>query len=243
MKLFRTAILLVHGFAGGVYDAEYLDHRLELISNYDVYTFTLPGHDGDTSNKIKGNDWIKKAESEIEFLINNGYKKIYVIGHSMGGVIATYLASKYKEVKKLVLVAPAFRFISFEDGSFKPISAIKKTPKLLEQYGTKLITSRMTKLPTNAVIEFINLVHKYQNVTKQITIPTLIFRGTEDQVVPEQSVEHVYNTINTNKKKIILLEGVTHDVFRENKKEETTEMIIKFLKKTSNLKRLPNIIK
>lgn len=243
MKLFRTAVLLVHGFAGGVYDAEYLDHRLELISNYDVFTFTLPGHDGDTSNKIKGADWIKKAESEVEYLINNGYKKIYVIGHSMGGVIATYLASKYKEIKKLVLVAPAFRFISFEDGSFKPISAIKKTPKLLEQYGTKLIASRMTKLPTNAVIEFINLVHKYQNVTKQITIPTLIFRGTEDQVVPQQSVEHVYNTINTKKKKIILLEGITHDVFRENKKEETTNLLIKFLKRTSNLKRFPNTIK
>ena len=27
----------------------------------------------------------------------------------MGGVIATYLASKYQEVKKLVLAAPAFK--------------------------------------------------------------------------------------------------------------------------------------
>ena len=102
MRKFRTAVLLVHGFAGGVYDEEYLDHQLELISKYDVYTFTLPGHDGNTSKKITGATWIKKAESEVEFLINNGYKKIYVIGHSMGGVIATHLASKYKEIKKLV---------------------------------------------------------------------------------------------------------------------------------------------
>ena len=35
MKLFKKAILVVHGFAGGVYDQEYLTHRLELINNYD----------------------------------------------------------------------------------------------------------------------------------------------------------------------------------------------------------------
>lgn len=243
MKFFKTAVLLVHGFAGGVYDAEYLDHQLELIGNYDVFNFTLPGHDGNTSKKIAGNDWIKKAESEVEFLINHGYHKIYVIGHSMGGVIATHLASKYKEIKKLVLVAPAFRFISFEDGNFKPLTALKKTPKLLEQYGAKLITSRMTKLPSNAVLEFMNLVKKHQNVTNNITIPTLIFRGTSDQIVPQQSVEHVYNTIASKKKKIVLLENITHDVFREDKKEETTETIIKFLKNSRAIKKLPDIIK
>ena len=243
MKLFKKAILLVHGFAGGVYDNEYLDHRLELISNFDVYTFTLPGHDGDTSKKITGNDWIKKAESEVEFLINNGYKKIYVIGHSMGGIIATHLASKYKEIKKLVLVAPAFRYISFEDGDFKPISALKKTPKLIEQYGAKMLTSRMTKLPANATFEFINLVNKYQNVTRNVNIPTLIFWGTDDQVVPHQGVEHVYNTIASKKKKLVLLDKITHDVFREDKKEIATETIIKFLKKTSNLNKMPDIIK
>ena len=44
--IFRKAILIIHGFAGGTYDEEYLAHRLELIRNYDVYTFTLAGHDG-----------------------------------------------------------------------------------------------------------------------------------------------------------------------------------------------------
>ena len=45
MKLFRKAILLIHGFAGGNYDYGSLGNDLELYSNFDVYTFTLPGHD------------------------------------------------------------------------------------------------------------------------------------------------------------------------------------------------------
>lgn len=243
MKIFRTAILLVHGFAGGVYDEEYLNHQLELIPNYDVFTFTLPGHDGNTSKKITGDDWIKKSESEIEFLITNGYNRIYVFGHSMGGVIAAYLASKYKEVKKLVLVAPAFRYISHEDGNFKPLNAIKKTPKLVEQYGTKMITSRMTKLPANATKEFMNLVDKYQDVTQNIFIPTLIIRGTNDEIVPSQSVEYILDTIKSKKKKAILLDKITHDVFREEKKDIATKLIIKFFKHTSLLEKMPDIIK
>ncbi len=243
MKLFRTAILLVHGFAGGVYDAEYLDHQLELISKYDVYTFTLPGHDGDTSKKLKGEDWIKKARAEVNFLIEHGYTRIYVIGHSMGGVIAAYLASVYPQVKKLVLVAPAFRYISHEDGNFKPMNAIKRTPKLIEQYGAKMITSRMTKLPANAVSEFMNLVKKYQGVTKKVHIPTLIIRGTSDEIVPQQSVEYITKTIQSKKLKVVLLDGITHDVFRENKKEQASELIIKFFKHTSSIKKMPDIIK
>ncbi|MDD6223516.1 MAG: alpha/beta fold hydrolase [bacterium] len=243
MKLFRKAILLVHGFAGGVYDAEYLDHYLELVPQYDVYTFTLPAHDGNSEGKLKYTDWIEKSESEVEFLIEHGYKKIYVIGHSMGGVIATYLASKYKEIKKLVLVAPAFRFISFEDGNFKLLSAIKKTPKLLEQHGAKIITSRMTKLPANAILEFMSLVKKYQNIASEVVIPTLIFRGTSDQIVPEQSVEHVYNTLASPKKRVVLLEEITHDIFREAKKQEAKDLIIRFFKNTKSMKNFPEIVK
>ena len=53
MKLFRKAILIIHGFAGGTYDQEILNHELELKWNYDVFTFTLPGHEGMTERSIK----------------------------------------------------------------------------------------------------------------------------------------------------------------------------------------------
>ena len=76
MKVFKKAILVVHGFAGGVYDQEYLTHRLELIDNYDVFTFTLPGHDGNFKKKISlfNRTQIQKRFKGIQKL----YKKIFV---------------------------------------------------------------------------------------------------------------------------------------------------------------------
>lgn len=231
MKLFKKAILFVHGFAGGVYDAEYLDHRLELIYNFDVYAFTLPAHDGEPIKKIAYKDWIEKSESEVEFLLNNGYKTIYVVGHSMGGVIASYLASKYKEVKKLVLLAPAFSYLGYEDGKLNKIESIKKVPKLVEQYGIKRLTARMTKLPLNAANEFMKLVDEFRFCIKDVTVPTLIFQGKDDNVVPPNTPEFILKNIKSEDKKVIYLDGITHDILRENKKEEVTEEIIKFLKK------------
>ena len=85
MKIFKRAILIVHGFAGGVYDYENLSHELECVSNFDVFTFTLPGHDDNKNIKLTYDLWIKKSEEEVEYLIKKGYKKIYLIGYSMGG--------------------------------------------------------------------------------------------------------------------------------------------------------------
>ena len=102
--MFRKAVLIIHGFAGGTYDEEELANYLELNRNFDVYQFTLPGHEKNLG-KVKYQEWIDASENQVKWLINNGYGSIYLIGHSMGGVIASYIATKYKEVKKLVLAA------------------------------------------------------------------------------------------------------------------------------------------
>lgn len=243
MKLFRKAILVIHGFAGGVYDQEYLTHRLELVSNYDVFTFTLPGHDGDFKHKITYKDWIKKVDSEMQFLINNGYKTIYVIGHSMGGVLASYAASKYKEVKKLVLVAPAFRISGYEQEKININTALTATPKIFEEYGAKLVANRLLKLPANCYLEFFKIVKELQDTPKNIKIPTLIFRGNKDFIVPQEAVEHVYNEIENRHKKIVLLDKTTHDVFREKLKEEATDLIKSFFKDSFSIEAFDDLIK
>ena len=91
----RKAILMIHGFVGGNYDYGDLINELELVKNFDVFTYTLPGHEKLIVKNVKQKDWIKESERQIDILIQNKYKNIYVIGHSMGGILATYLAYKY----------------------------------------------------------------------------------------------------------------------------------------------------
>ena len=101
--IFRKAVLIIHGFAGGVYDAESIQYKLNPNWELDVYNFTLPGHERNLTHDVTYHEWLDSVDEHIEYLIKAGYRSIYVIGHSMGGLLATHAAVKYKEVKKLVL--------------------------------------------------------------------------------------------------------------------------------------------
>jgi len=228
--LFKKAILIIHGFAGGTYDEEKLANYLELNRNFDVFQFTLPGHEKNLS-KIERQAWISVSEEQVEWLIRNGYNKIYLIGHSMGGVIATYLSSKYKEIKKLVLAAPTYHYLKVIKDNLNIGKSLKIAPKIIKDYGSDEVVARLLKLDVSVIKEFMDLVKEYYDYPKYVTCKTLILQGDRDNLVPVSSSEYVYKNIKSKQKKIILLEGETHDIFRGNRKEEIFKIVEKFLKK------------
>lgn len=228
--LFKKAILLIHGFAGGTYDEEELANYLELNRGFDVFQYTLPGHEKNLS-KVDRNEWIKCSEEQVEWLIKNGYNRIYLIGHSMGGVIATYLASKYKEIKKLVLAAPAFQYLNVIKDDLNVAKSLKIAPKVIKDYGSDEVIARMLKLNVSVLKEFVEFVKENYDYPKYINCPVLILQGDNDSLVPVSSSEYVYNSVKSINKKLIILEGVTHDIFRDDKKEKIFKLVESFLKR------------
>ena len=67
--IFRKAILLVHGFGGGIYDFGTLGNDLQMYLDFDVFTFTLPGHEKGYINNVTKDDWIRASEEQVERLI------------------------------------------------------------------------------------------------------------------------------------------------------------------------------
>lgn len=241
----RKAILFVHGFVGGVYDYNNYPNELETYRDFDVYTFTLPGHDKTVVKGVHHDEWIKASEEQIEFLINHGYKKIYVIGHSMGGVIAAHLASKYQEVKKLVLVAPAFRYLDFKDGkvNLKGINdSFKDIPTMFKNMGTEVVLERFQKTPIPTLIEFTKLVSACEHDIENVTCPTLTIRGLSDKVVPMEAADLVYNGLKSKINILVNIKDVTHDCFRKKRNDEVRQLITDFLRKrVSNKKEKQDI--
>jgi len=226
--LFRKAILIIHGFAGGTYDQEELANYLELNNLFDVYQFTLPGHERNLS-KVEYSEWIRASEDKVKWLIENGYRNIYLIGHSMGGVIATYLASKYKEVKKLVLAAPAFHYLNVVNDDLNIQESLKVTPKVIKTYGGDEIIARLLKLNISTLKEFMQLVKENYNSPLYVKCPVLILQGKEDNLVPISSSKYVYDTIRSRTKKIVYIDKATHDIFRNDKKEDIFQIVEEFL--------------
>ena len=245
MFLRKKAILFVHGFVGGIYDYDNFPNLLELYKKFDVFTFTLPGHDKLIVKNVKYTDWIKEAEKQVKFLIDNHYKEIYVIGHSMGGVIAAHLAKEFKEVKKLVMVAPAFRYFCFTDGkvNIKNISnTLKSMPDLIKKMGAETVLERISKTPITTMLEFTKLVNKYESDIKEITCPTLTIHGIDDTVVPKEATDYIFNNIKSKTNILINIKSVNHDCFRRKRNDEIKNIITKFLlKRTHSIKKEFNI--
>ena len=233
----KKAILLIHGFAGGAYDYGDLPNDLELINNYKVFTYTLPGHNKSIINNVTKEDWIKKSEYQIEKIINHGYKDIYVIGHSMGGVIASYLASRYKEVKKLVLAAPAFQYFKFENNKIDILESIKVVPNLFKDYDKAEVISRIFKVPISTIREFTSLVKEHHDDIKNIKCPTLIIHGTKDEIVPNSSTLYVYDNIKSSSVMLVEFENLTHNLFINDRYNEIKNLIMNYFKsKPKNIK-------
>lgn len=224
----KKAVLLIHGFAGGTYDLEELTEYLK-IRNYDTFTFTLPGHN--KKIKVTKEDWINSTEDNLKRIIDAGYKNIYVVGHSMGGVLAAMLASKHKEIKKIVLLAPAFKYITNSTGKFDIMELVKKSPSIIKTYTGPVVLERIFKLHPGCLREFIHLIKENQNVLKDITCPTLIVHGIQDSIVPVSSSKEVYNKIASSVKILCICDNATHHIFKFKNKDRLLKFIDKFFNK------------
>ena len=236
----KKAILMIHGFVGGCYDFNNFHNELQLVKKFDVFTYTLPAHDKIVVKDVKYKEWINESVKQIEYLISNGYKEIYLIGHSMGGVIAAYLASNYPQVKKLVLAAPAFRYFYFKDGKVDIKSmneTLKNITEIFKGEDTEKVASRILKTPISTMLEFTKLVTHCQECVNQITCPTLTIHGLDDLVVPTEGTEYVYNNINSKTNILLNIKHLNHECFTSKKNKIVKDNIKNFLIKRNKKKK------
>lgn len=233
---FRKAVLFIHGFSANYYENEYFINTLQRYPELDVYTFTLPGHETPVMRKVKYHSWIERSEEELKKLIDD-YATIYLVGHSMGGVIASYLASKYpKKVKKLVLIAPAFEYGSFHQNK-KDIQDFFERENRKGIVGYDTLFSKIMSVPITRILEFTKLVKKYKHCIGQVTCPVLLLQGNIDNVVPFSSSVYAYDQVRGNKY-FTVLRNVRHQVFITEKKEQITNYIYQFLRSEKHFQRI-----
>lgn len=233
----RKAVLIIHGFVGSLYDNEYLMNYLELDNKFDVYAKTLPGHH-ETFNyqKVEFIEWIRFVEDEVSKLINFGYKDISIIGHSMGGVLAGYLGTKYREIKKIVFLNAAFNYLNLKQNKID-ILENKDYKDYLDVFDKVLHTS----IPF--FLEFVKLVKANHECLKNVYVDSLILQSDIDQVVPSENGVLIYQSLGSKNKYLTYLNGERHVVFdgnRENieRKKEIAEYIRLFLRGDYKWKRI-----
>ena len=223
--------LCIHGFTGAPFEVEPLVHYLKERTDWEIAVPTLPGH-GETLN-LKGIDyhkWIEHAENELQQLIEK-CEIVYVIGFSMGGMIASYLAAHYP-VEKLVLLSTAALFISPKQLTKDVADIIKDAFKgrLFENEMYLRYKRKIQETPITATLQFRKLVTSIRPILNEVKIPTFIAQGECDGVVPAKSARYLYQNIGTTAKKLLYIKKSKHLICYCDERERLFSQIFFFLK-------------
>ena len=102
----EQAVLLLHSFTRNAKEMKYIAQRL-FDEGYTVYAPNLAGH-GAAPERLFASSmdhvW-QGAYQAFEQLVNNGYKKIAVVGQSLGGVLGMRLANRYMACNGLAILS------------------------------------------------------------------------------------------------------------------------------------------
>lgn len=219
-----TPVLLIHGFGGD--HLSWMFNQGELSSDRPVYAIDLPGHGG--SSKDVGEGTARALARTVTDLMDAlGISAAHLVGHSLGGAVATLVASTTPErVTALTLVAPGGlgREIAqdFIDGFISEGRARKLRP-VLEMLAAdpKLITAEMVEevlkfkrldgateaLKAVAAANFVGGEQRgsLRDRLGGLPMPVQVIWGESDRVLPAKHAEGL-----PPKVKVTVLPGAGH---------------------------------
>lgn len=222
--------LMIHGYTGGPYEVEPLASYLEKETNWDVFVPTLPGHGRNLNLKdVTHTNWIDAVEEAMGVLTDK-YDEIYLIGFSMGGMLAAYLAGKY-HVDKLVLLSTAGRYLSFKQMTLDIGMVISDgfKGKLKENILYTHYKKKIGKIPFKANLEFLKLIRFTRSYLKDIESPVFIAQGQQDGMVPARTINYLDKEISSKHKEIVLFEKSKHLICLGEDKDTLNAMVKAFL--------------
>jgi len=245
----KKAIMLIHGYITSPMDFMPLYEPLYCSYNH-IEKVTLPGHEEDGSYKnFKFDKTIDLLKKTYERLISE-YEQLDLIGFSLGGALASYLACNYK-FNSVVLLSPCNKYLrlGFLNKYFHTLNIYKREYK--KNLSKDLSKANSYKLKEKDIIKnnkismklgifhlfpnytprtisvFRRLV-KFSNANLKITdTRCLIIWGKLDQLVPYRSIKHLKKYFINHKE--IIYDDISHLMLRSVNYEQVVEDIINFL--------------
>ncbi len=188
-----TGVLLVHGFTASPLEMKPLADYLESLG-FSVYNARIVGHGSDYKyiNMTDYADWYDSVKYGF-FTLKRNCKKIFVIGESMGGLVAL-MTAHLNEAAGAVLLAPCIR-IKAPLANLTPYVAkiLPKLPKL--GFDMQYADIYYNNWPMVGVGELYHFTEYVQRVMKDFSMPLLGFQFPGDAVVSAKATKQFFENV------------------------------------------------
>ena len=246
----KALVVLVHGLHEHSGRYAHVAERLNR-SGYAVHTLDHEGHgrSGGTRGNVGSMSGVLEDLHRVrtEAVAEHPGVPVFVLGHSMGGLVALdYVTSRGQDgLAGLVVSGPAIdtsaanavqRRIAPLLGRLLPnagvlllgASNVSRDPAVVAEYEQDPLNHN-GKVRAVTGAEMMLAADRVVDRLPSLTLPVLAMHGTEDRLVPKAASELVHARAGSADNTLKLYDGLYHEVFNEPEKEQVLDDLVAWL--------------
>ena len=217
----KTGCLLVHGFTGTPKEMRWMGEYLA-GQGHSVLGVRLAAHATQPEDMIRArwHDWLASVEDGWHIL-SGCCERIYLLGLSMGGLLALIFAARYPAAGLVVMSTPhhlpgdpRLRFIK-QLSAFQPF--VPKGPA--EYFEPQAFRDHICYPadPTRSYAELKALTVEMQSSLPKINAQALLIYSKQDAVVTpqERHMELIYAGLGSAEKRMLWIENSSHVITKD----------------------------
>ena len=232
----KAILLVVHGFA------EHSGRYMNMVNyfvpkDYAVYGLDYRGHGKSEGRRgyVERFSYYLNDLKAFSSIVRGKHRdaKIFIVGHSMGGTIATaYTIHHQDELDGLILsgaslrtgtsLSPALIAVARIVSLLLPkmgittldAAALSRDEAVVDAYINDPLVYR-GKIPARLGSELVRMMQKLPHQMPKIDLPILIMHGTADRLADPKGSEMLYQRVSSRDKTLKLYEGFYHEIFNE----------------------------
>ena len=227
-------VLLLHAFTGMPPEMVLLGEALHR-AGHTVLCPRLAGH-GTTPEDMEhtdAEDWYDSAMDGYA-LLTGLTKRIAVIGHSMGALLALRLAVEKPVERVVTLAAPIFvaegRGLRYLPPRTESIGRFH--PKLRHYLRDVPALCNLTykKMPLVAVHELVGLIERVKALLPAVRVPLLLVHSLHDRTARRDSLHYIYDRVGSQHKEVLWLVRSGHRVMLDAERGTVFRQVTAFLR-------------
>lgn len=246
----KASILIVHGLG------EHISRYDNLVNHLVPRGYALYGLDHEGHGKSQGQRvFVNRFRTYIDDLRtfhtmvckDNPIFPVFMLGHSMGGLIAVAYAADYQsDLAGLILSAPLLK--AGESVSGGTIMAARILSALVPRTGVQALDSTFLcrdksvveaynndslvyrgKITARLGSEMFSTMSSVQQQLSSIRLPLLIMQGSDDKLVNQAGSMLLYEKASSTDKTLKIYDGFYHEIFNEPERDKAFKDLDKWL--------------
>ena len=205
-----SIIVIAHGFTGDKSEWGRFDTTAEALNKagYNVLAFDFSGSGESDDDSLTVGKQVDDLNCAIKYVLDRGFKKIGLLGLSLGGLVSLKVYSPEKNIKTMVLWAP----VTNKKENYAEKKFNQEELKELKERGyiTKIMEAGVRK----KIIIDKQMIYDRESINQKellsnINCPVLIIHGNQDESVPLEDSKSAIKYLSSESK-LEIVEGADH---------------------------------